>query len=231
MLFQPYLLQHLGRAFRQLARAAADEDLAACPEQLGHFVPLRPDPFVRVSVAGGGGAIGPAFGETGPRGHGALLFPRRDLVAVDVVFLVVAAAEVEQCRPELDGACAGDGGALLDEASHGRDAGAGGDHDDGHCWIGWEVERGVCRADKAVETAARAKGCEVGSGDAVECSGAAGARGRRVHVVCDCRGEHVLGEVMALVQSGRRDGVLPRGQGFEHVDVRGQGKFDGAVIL
>ena len=196
MFLQPYLLQHLRRTFRQLAGAAADEDLGPCPEQRYYFFPLGPDPFVRVSVARG--AIWSAFGETGPRSHGALLFPCREFVVIDVVLLVVPAAEVEQCGPGLDGACAGDGGALFDEASHGRNAAAGGDHDDRHCRVGREVESCVCRADKTVEAAAGAKGCKVGSGNAVECSGAAGASGGRVHVVCDCRGENVLGEVMAL---------------------------------
>ena len=172
---------------------------------------------MRVSVPGT--IIGPAFGETGTDRDGALPFVVGQFLAVDVILLVIPAAEVEQRRAKRDGTCAGDGGALLDEASHGCDAGTGSDHDDWHRRIGREVESGVRRADKAVDTATGAEGCEVGGGDAVECSRAAGARGGGVHVVGDACSEDVLSEVMLFGQWGRGDGVLSRCQGFEHVDI------------
>ena len=57
----------------------------------------------------------------------------------------MAAAEVEDCFSDRSvPACAGDGGAFLDEAAHGSYACAGGDEDDREGRIGGEVEvRGI----------------------------------------------------------------------------------------
>ena len=52
-----------------------------------------------------------------------------------------------------------------------------------------------------------------------------------MHVVGDGGGEGVRGKVVGRSERGRGDGVLARGEGFEHRDVGGEGQDGGGVVV
>lgn len=93
-------------------------------------------------------------------------FPEGEVGGVEGVLVRMPAAEVEVCGGE--GATGGDlGGAFLDEAAEGGEAGAGGDEDEGDVFgVRGEVEGGGAGADGDVDDVAGREGREVVRGDA-----------------------------------------------------------------
>ncbi|KAI6754155.1 hypothetical protein HG530_013331 [Fusarium avenaceum] len=82
--------------------------------------------------------------------HGAHLLPARELLGVEIVDFWVSAAEEEKSRGECS-AGGEHGGALLDEAAEGSEAGSSSDADDGGLLgVAGEVEGGAGSTDRDV---------------------------------------------------------------------------------
>ena len=144
---------HVGALLEQIPDA-----LAMVPQRIRHVPPrlLLLLPLLR------------RLGETGYHLDDALGFPCRQLGAVHVILVRVAAAEEEEGGAELALPSALDGGALLDEGAHGGDAGARGEHDDGGFGVRWEPEGHFGRADEAWDTISRGAVREVRACHATE---------------------------------------------------------------